>query len=475
MRATRTRTPKATQAPRTALLWRARWSQRTVSLPGRAAPCCPSRRPSCPAQPCLTPSALAHGRRVHPWREVLRRVALKACLMLLHCTYNLQVDDEMPSLRHIGGGAQDVSKSGIAPDELLATATAPVPGTQALAPIDTLRQHRSSSADFSPSADASISGGSDATVLPAMEAQAASSKGGKSTLTSAVAVAKGAMDGVTNAAKGTHAGELTRQVRQLTDTLREQRETLQRQRAGVRRGSLRRALQRWTTRKNRLPFYIKEAQGLLLDVQYGAAARLPVNARAAARRLSGRGGSSADASTSGNDVHAEAPTVLQSIVAPLRPLLQGVHVQPIARVRAAATIGKFRKFWLDHTSVAASLDMGLRHAAALGLPDYGPRAGERSGMHHLAALSLRQQIWGPVRACADVRWDLSTDGGRQGQPHADAKQPGPALGSRPLCHLANLQPERLDGVYGLEFMAGVASLLAWYCPVRKQGMVEIRA
>lgn len=346
-----------------------------------------------------------------------------------------------------------------------------------MAPIDTLRQNRGASTSAAVSANASAKSCCDSAPPPAAaEAPAATPpQGSASTLTAAVALAKGAMEGATDAARGTSAGELTRQVRQLTETLREQRGALQSQRDGVRRGSLRRALQRWTTRRSTLPFYIKEPQGVRLDVEYGAAARLPVNARSAARRLSGRAGSGADASTSGNDVHADAPSVLQSIVAPLRPVVHNVHVQPIARLRAVATLGRFRKYWLDHSSAVASLDMGLRHPPALGLPDYGGRAGKRSGVHHLAALSLRQQIWGPVRACADLRWDVCTDGGRLGEPRADAKQPGPALGSRPLCHVANLRPERLDRVYGVEFVAGVASLLAWYCPVRRQGMLEVRA
>ena len=140
----------------------------------------------------------------------------------------------------------------------------------------------------------------------------------------------------------------------------------------------------------------------------------------------------------------------------------------ILRVRAEATVGRFRRLVFDHTSVSAEIEAGLRHPSALGLHEFGPLSGERQGVVHLASLGIKQQLLAGVRFCADARWELSADGGRH---------PGKAPDNgdhRPGGHLRSLRPRFADSVIGLDVSLGAGRAVAWVSPVRKQGLLELR-
>jgi hypothetical protein len=271
---------------------------------------------------------------------------------------------------------------------------------------------------------------------------------------------KRAVQKATNVAKAAHTSNVMEALHHATKAVSSQRGRLQHAKDRVQHGGVRSTVGRWFMRRNLLPFYLKDPPGLKMDVLYGATTRLPVD-----------GSSMLITARSLPRSRAVPPDESQTeLAASLQPrmgaLLRAVQVQPHLKLCACLTMGKFRRHWLDHTKVEGSLDVGLRRSTDFGMPDFS----NRLGITHLAALSLRQQIWGPLRACADMRWRLSPDGDGEGQ-HV----PGPELGSRLRCHVASLQAQRLDGTYGLEAVAGVASLAMWYCPVRRQGMVELRA
>ena len=206
-------------------------------------------------------------------------------------------------------------------------------------------------------------------------------------------------------------------------------------------------------------------------IQVGTSARLPLNGAQILQRVRSQPSLQSQPSDEGD---TRIGSMRRALIAPLAPVVRGVRVQPIARVRAEATFGRFRRWVFDHTSVAAELEAGLRHPKALGLWEFDQRASDRAGIVHLASVSAKQQLVGPVRAYADLRWELSADGGPSEHGPKGERAPTPAFGSRARCHVANLRPHKLDAVFGVDFGAGPASLAAWFSPLRKQGLVELR-
>jgi hypothetical protein len=275
---------------------------------------------------------------------------------------------------------------------------------------------------------------------------------------------KKALQQATDAAKVARTSNIIQSLNNATQAVRSQRSRLRRAKDSLQRGGLRRMSKRWFPRRNLLPFYLKDPPGVKMDVHYGAVARLPVDTR---RMLSTAWlPQRSRAAVPTEEGTVERAATLQPEPAHVDALLRSVQVQPVLKACGSVTLGKFRRLWLDHTKVAGSLDVGLQRANRFGLPGFS----KRTGVAHLAALSVRQQIWGPVRGCADMRWELSPSEEAVGR-----YVPGPDLVSRLRCHLSSLRAQRLDSAYGLDFVAGVASVAVWFCPVRRQGMIELRA
>ena len=229
--------------------------------------------------------------------------------------------------------------------------------------------------------------------------------------------------------------------------------------SAVKSGMMRAGLRRRLHPPRLLPRRWGERPGASVIAQVGASARLPLQPAAVLQRV--RSAQSMDALAS-----EDSNTSLgRSLLAPVQPVLRGVRVQPIARLRAEATLGMFRRYLLDHTSVTAEIEGALRQRDALGLPECRAEEHKSHGLTHLVSCSVKQQVFGPIRAFADLRWELSACGGQE---HAEASRSSTAL------RMGHLRPKALDRVLGVDWCLGFASVAAWYSPLRQQGLVELR-
>ena len=138
------------------------------------------------------------------------------------------------------------------------------------------------------------------------------------------------------------------------------------------------------------------------------------------------------------------------------------------------------------------------------------RLGSSIGVWHSLTLSFSQQLIGPLRMCADLRLALnsplhspridgvsrgwttsaatSTPGGAGDQVEVpnDKVRSGSAVlrdAKQRLSHAASavattVRPSLLDATYALDLAvpgaSGLARVVAWYSPFRKEGMVELR-
>ena len=127
--------------------------------------------------------------------------------------------------------------------------------------------------------------------------------------------------------------------------------------------------------------------------------------------------------------------------------------------------------------------------------------GSSVGLWHSMTLSCSQQLFGPLRLCADLRLALDCPRSpipRGVQPmvatldatdeNGDSRLEGTgstsihSSGWRRLtgaaAAVATVRPALLDATYGLDLAvpgaAGLARVVAWYSPGRKEGMVELR-
>jgi hypothetical protein len=302
-----------------------------------------------------------------------------------------------------------------------------------------------------------------------------------------VAEAVAAINTVASAVKRTNAEAVLRQSGALTSRLQGLRPRVRDARAAIRRGVLRR-LSSGRGRQQPVPWLWYATPGVSATFQAGVAAALPIDARgvwrtwsqvgATAPRGSASGGAAAaapGANGTGCDDGAR-PSVVASILAPIAPLVRGAHLQPLLRARAEAVAGRFRGWAFDHTAVILDAELAVRHGVRrhlwpLGAPPGRPRA----SVAHRVTLGARQQLVGPVRLCADVRWELATDGGPAGEARLQPRvAPGVSFLSGAACHLRNLAPYRTDAVVGADVCLGAGRVAAWVSLSKRQGLIELR-
>ncbi|GBG69050.1 hypothetical protein CBR_g3748 [Chara braunii] len=168
---------------------------------------------------------------------------------------------------------------------------------------------------------------------------------------------------------------------------------------------------------------------------------------------------------------------LQLVPASLAPLAGNrVSADLFASLGATAQFGSFERPFLDHTSVGFRVDMGAatafaaaaaRSVNAVGENDLDvgrsgqeqaqkrSRSLESEGMdqrgYPMLAVTMQQQVAGPVRARVDARFGL------------DPVRVGRA--------------RMLEATYGVDVALasmGAAKLVIWYSPTRREGMAELR-
>jgi hypothetical protein len=131
----------------------------------------------------------------------------------------------------------------------------------------------------------------------------------------------------------------------------------------------------------------------------------------------------------------------------------------------------------------------------------------RSGVWHALSLSVSQQLVGPVRLCADLRYALRSQAlhpnasealpgnstrlqnGRTRESEAALPSPcdselpstsGPQYGrlSGTVRQITSLRPSLFEASYGLDvclpMLSGLARLALWYSPTKKEGLLELR-
>ncbi|GFR49454.1 hypothetical protein Agub_g11514 [Astrephomene gubernaculifera] len=223
------------------------------------------------------------------------------------------------------------------------------------------------------------------------------------------------------------------------------------------------------------------------------------------------GSGNSNTSSSAHAAHAQAPLSVAGSSSGTPP---AGAMRPFASAGLQVQAGRFSSWFLDFTRLAVQLDAGLwgpktSPAPALLRPQQGlsglPAApfvrhpafaiGD-TGAWHCASLSLCQQLLGPLRLSADWRFRLESNcpllrppqegsGAGAGACSASsaaavaAAEGGGSSGrSRLLGHLGGMRGRLAEAVYGLDLavpgVAGAARLVAWYCPQRREGMLEVR-
>ncbi len=172
---------------------------------------------------------------------------------------------------------------------------------------------------------------------------------------------------------------------------------------------------------------------------------------------------------------------------------QGTALRPVASGGVQLQLGSLHRSFLDFTRVMAKLDLGLvshqGRPGSMAAAESGPfvkrrvsrchpaLALEGQGAWHALTVSCCQQLAGPVRLCADLRFVIERCGAEAA---AEQQQSGPqAAVTRSLRSLASsLRPSLLDAAYGIDVAlpqaSGLARVAAWYSPRRQEAMVELR-
>lgn len=99
---------------------------------------------------------------------------------------------------------------------------------------------------------------------------------------------------------------------------------------------------------------------------------------------------------------------------------------------------------------------------------------ETACARHSLSVSLRQQLIGPVRACADIRFTLDSPTALGALPW---RSPGSAA-AQLAAHMKELTPHTVDAVYGVDvalpYTRGAARAVLWWAPGRKEGTLALR-
>uniref|UniRef100_A0A7S3R0U4 Uncharacterized protein n=2 Tax=Dunaliella tertiolecta TaxID=3047 RepID=A0A7S3R0U4_DUNTE len=219
------------------------------------------------------------------------------------------------------------------------------------------------------------------------------------------------------------------------------------------------------------------------------------------------GGAAGEGASAASVPHQPLQPSLESLKGGISHLAkQEVAVRPFASAGASLQLGWFQRPALDYTRLVAKLDLGVPGSAqqAAGSSNMHPAFGlEQRGVWHALTLSLRQQLMGPLRFCADLRYSLDSKQPWNNTP-ALATPPPPPTSTGPIphpgqqsiptkarrgnrategaCNLARhvggMRPSLLESTYGLDLvlpgMSGFGRLVAWYAPGRKEGMLELR-
>lgn len=307
-------------------------------------------------------------------------------------------------------------------------------------------------------------------------------------LQQSIAEAKKALADATSALQGTSASKLISGLQQQMQQLREVQKQVQGAGSAVQDGKLRKALKSRRCSnlfaRRSLPWLWSATPGVSASVQLGAAVRTPLQPNAVWRALRQARQSAAVSATS-EDTSLRTDTVSQGrglwelwgrLCEPIMPVVRPSRAQPILLARLEATVGKFRRIALDHTSTVLEVETCCRGSGAASV---GPAilTGRRpAGMYHAVSFTAKQQIVGPLRAFTDMRWEVRPG---VGQARAGAAPEAAAGGTRVWLQsltkrCQSLQAERVGCNVGVDVCLGVAHASVWYSLTKRQGMIEFR-
>lgn len=264
--------------------------------------------------------------------------------------------------------------------------------------------------------------------------------------------------------KETTAAGVLEKLRSSEKTLEETRFKVQSAQKKVEGGRLQTALRggkHGLLARRSVPWLWNVPPGVSASVQAGVGARLPVESQDVLGLLRGRVGSPRVSVAEGNG------PVWETVFA---PIVRRLSMQPLVRARLEGTYGRFRNVVGDHTSAVLEIETCSRGAgAARAGPDL-LRLRQPAGLVHVVSLSAKQQVLGPLRACADVRWEMGPYAAAQASPQAD----GVHLLGRVQRYCQKLEARSSGLNLGLDVSFGVARAVAWYSVLHKQGMIELR-
>lgn len=167
---------------------------------------------------------------------------------------------------------------------------------------------------------------------------------------------------------------------------------------------------------------------------------------------------------------------------------RGTALRVFASAGISGQLGRFTKPFLDYSSAAARIDLGLTSSHFLGTipgaaaapnslnvssrPDkHRAFAIEGRGNWHALSISLAQQIYGPVRARADFRFALDPT-------HVPLDRGDQRTVTGLVKTALSLRPSLLESVYGADVVLpgteGMARIAMWWSPKRKEAMAELR-
>lgn len=278
---------------------------------------------------------------------------------------------------------------------------------------------------------------------------------------------QGKVNEVSAQLKDTTAAGVLGQLRSSENSLKQTQGVVQNVRKKVRDGWLGNVLHGgtggWLARRP-VPWLWNVSQGASAAVQVGVAGRLPVNSQEMLRLLRGRGeGPRTGAQPQNGSLWG----------AVFAPLTQRLCMQPLLRARLEGTIGKFRSIVGDHTSAVLELETCCRAAgAALAGPEL-LWSQQPPGLCHVVSMSAKQQVVGPVRACADVRWEVGSSASGQSTGDGGEFTGGQWFG-RVQKYCQGLSARRMGLNVGVDVSFGVARAAAWYSVHHRQGMIELR-